>query len=461
MLLRLPACLSSEADTALGGRRPLALGHAVWVFAIPILFAEVGETLIQFTDTALLGRVGKAELAAIGPIDAVVDVAIVPVVGVVEAMQILLARRVGQGREPAIGPTFGRALVLVGVVSLALAVTLRLASGPVAERLISSPEVARSVEDFFRYGAWGIVFFALNLAYSSLWAGLGRTRILVGATLVLVGANLVLGIGFIFGSLGLPELGIEGAGIGFLGAELVTFAFLSIETARRLELGLGVRRQGAELDAPTRVMARLGAPIGLQALVEAVRWIAFFLVIERLGEDALAWSSLVYACYALFLIPSQAFAETAYTMISASVGREEGGGIARLSRAVAWRAFAITLPLLAAAVIVPDVVLSLFTDDPELVSGARETLRAMAVGMLAVVAAEIALAAVFGTGDTGAGFFVEVITSATFVAWAAVAALVVGLDLPYVWLSLPLAASVGLALSAIWLRTGRWRRVVL
>ncbi len=405
---------------------------------------------------------GTAELAAIGPIDAVVDTAIVPVVGLVEAMQIIVARRVGQGRERAIGPTFGRALILVGLVSLVLAVTLRLASGPLADRLISSPEVARSVEDFFRYGAWGIVFFSLNLTYSSLWVGLGRPRILVGATLLLVGTNLILSVGLIFGYLGLPALGIEGAGIGFLGAELVAFALLSIATARRLELGgLGLRRHATEADTSTRVIVRRGAPIGLQALVEALRWVAFFLVVDRLGEDALAWSSLVYACYALFLIPSQAFAETAYTMISASLGRREGRGIASLVRAVSWRAFAITLPLLAAAAIFPDVVLSVFTDDPKSVSGAGETLRAMAVGMLAVVAAEIALAAVFGTGDTDAGLFIEVITSATLVAWAALAGLVIGLELPYVWLSLPLAAGVGLVLAGVWLRTRRWRRVVL
>ena len=405
---------------------------------------------------------GQDELAAIGPIDAVLDTALVPVVGLVEAMQILVARRVGQGRERAIGPTFARALLLVGLVSLGLSATLWLASGPVAGRLISSPEVARSVEDFFRYGAWGIVFLALNLAYSSLWVGLGRPRILVGATLVLVGANLVLSMALIFGFLGLPALGIEGAGIGFLGAELVTFAFLSIETARRLGLGrVGLRRNGTEGATSTRLMARLGAPIGLQALVEALRWIAFFLVIDRLGEEALAWSSLVYACYALFLIPSQAFAETAYTVISASIGRRERGGIGLVFRTVAWRALAITLPLLAAAVAFPDVVLSVFTDDPELASGARETLRAMAVGMLAVVAAEIALAAVFGTGDTDAGLFLEIIMSGTLIAWAAVAGLVMGLELPYIWLSLPVAAGVGLALSGAWLRTGRWRRVVL
>ncbi len=438
------------------------MGHAVWAIALPLLFAEVGETLIQFTDTALLGRVGRAELAAMGPIDAVLDAAIVPAVGLVEAMQILVARRVGQRREGGVGATFGRALVGVGLISVAIAAGLWFAAGPVAELAISSPEVARSVEDFFRFGAWGVIFLALNLAYGSLWVGLGRPKMLVGATAVLVVANLVLSIVFIFGPFGLPALGIEGAGIGFLGAEVAAFAFLSVQTSRRLDLGgTGFFRQGQGADASTRQMARLGTPIGLQALVEAGRWVAFFFIIQGLGEDALAASSLVYACYAVFLIPSQAFAETAYTMISASLGRGVGERLAPLVRAAAWRAFAVTLPMLAVAAIFPEVVLSLFTDDTELVAGARAALIAMALGMLAVVAAEIGLGAVFGTGDADAGLVIELIVSGMLVTSAALAALVLELQLFYVWLSLPLAASVGVAVSVVWLRSGRWRRVVL
>jgi putative MATE family efflux protein len=432
------------------------------VIAVPLLFAEVGETLIQFTDTALLGRVGRAELAAIGPIDAVLDAAIVPAVGLVEAMQILVARRVGQGRDGAVGETFGRALAAVGLIAVAVAVALRLAAGPVAELVISSAEVARSIEDFFRFGSWGVIFLALNLAYSSLWVGLGRPRLLVGATIVLVVTNLALSIVLIFGPLGLPALGIEGAGMGFLGAELAAFAFLSVQTARRLDVG-GIRLagRGQEADASTGRMVRLGTPIGLQALVEAGRWVAFFLIIERLGEDALAASSLVFACFVVFLIPSQAFAETVYTMISASLGRGIGERLAPLVRAVAWRALVATLPLLAMAVLLPDVVLSLFTDDQQLVSGARSTLIAVGLGMVVVVAAEVGVGAVFGTGDADAGFVIELIVSGGLVTSAALAALVLDLELFYVWLSLPVAAGVGFAASVAWLRSGRWRRVAV
>jgi len=53
----------------------------------------VGETLIYATETALLGRVGTTELAAISLIDTAIEIWIVPVVGLVEAMQIMVAPR--------------------------------------------------------------------------------------------------------------------------------------------------------------------------------------------------------------------------------------------------------------------------------------------------------------------------------------------------------------------------------
>ena len=161
-------------------------------------------------------------------------------------------------------------------------------------------------------------------------------------------------------------------------------------------------------------MSRLGAPIGLQALVEALRWVAFFLIIEQLGERALASASLVYACYALLLILSQALSETAYTMVSNALGRGDPHGIGPLMRAISWRALTATFPPELAALF-PDAVLALFTNDPSSVADAHAAVRGLVLGMLVVVLAEVWLAAVFGTGDTDAGFVIEVVASGVLV----------------------------------------------
>ena len=410
------------------------------------------------TDTALLGRVGTAELAALGLVDAVLDAAIVPAVGLVEAMQITVARRSGEARGGAVGTTFVRAFALVAAVSFVAALALRLAAGPVAAWAVGSSDVASAVEDFFAWGSWGILFLALNLAYGSLWVGLGRARILVGATALLVVANLVLSYGLIFGALGFPRLGMEGAGIGFLGAEILTFLLLTAQTVRRFRAARpAVSEEPPASTVRAASLVRLGAPISLQALVEALRWVAFFLVVEQLGEEALAWSSLVYACYALLLIPSQAFAEAGYAMVSRVIGEGRGDRVPALLRAITLRTLAATLPLLAVALVLPGLVLSVFTGDSGAASGAEGALQVLALGMVVVVAAEAWLAGVFGTGDTDAGFLIELALTTTVVGLAAVSALVLGLGVAFVWLSVPVGAAIGLGLSYARIRSGRWR----
>jgi hypothetical protein len=117
---------------------------------------------------------------------------------------------------------------------------------------------------------------------------------------------------------------------------------------------------------------RLASPVGLQALVESARWLAFFLILEQVSEDTLALSSLVYACFAVLLIPAQAFGETAYSLVSNLIGRGHGDQIGRLMLRVLLPAYLVTAPLVVVTVLYPELPLSVFTSDPE-TSGAAVT----------------------------------------------------------------------------------------
>lgn len=267
--------------------------------------------------------------------------------------------------------------------------------------------------------------------------------------------NLAFSYVLVFGELGLPRLGIEGAGLGYVGAELATLAFLTIHTLRRRDLRpYGLFRLRAAGAPTARSLARLSAPVTLQGLIETLRWFAFFLILKRVSAQALAWSNLVYACFALLVIPTYAFGETAYTLVSRVIGRGRAGEIAHVVRRTTWPATAVTLPFAVVTAAFPETVLSLFTDDQEAIDGAVGTVRVVALAMLLVIPADIWLAAVFGTGDTDAAFVIEVLTTAVTLGCAYAAAFVIDLQLPYIWLSLPVAWLIELPLP-LWAGTGR------
>ncbi|MDP9434683.1 MAG: MATE family efflux transporter [Actinomycetota bacterium] len=225
---------------------------------------ELSDTALHVTDTVLLGRVGTTELAAIGLADSALEVAAVPAVGVAGALQILVAQQDGRGDPGAVRAVFRAGLLLILVLGLAVAVAVSAAATPLSGLLTADPAVAEAIAAFLRPAGIGVLFFVLGLGFASFYVGLARTPVLLGATAVLLTVNLVLGYGLVLGELGMPELGIAGAGWALLAAEVTTLAFLALATLLRHPLPPGPT-------PPARTTLRTTPGIALQAGVEGLR----------------------------------------------------------------------------------------------------------------------------------------------------------------------------------------------
>ncbi len=438
--------------------RPLS--KAVWSLSLPILFAEISETIVHATDTVFLANVGMAELGAIALADTIYELMMVLSVALVDGVQILVARRAGQGRNEAVGETFNQGLVLLVLVSFPLMFLLRLGSPYLSEFVAVSDEVTAATADFLRVVALGMVFHAVNLAYGALFIALARTSVLIPAGILLAGTNTILDYCLIFGHFGFPRLGIEGTAWGSVGAEVITCVYLTVYTLRRVDV-----RKYALFRWPrfhgrlVRTLSGISWPVALQALLEGLRWILFFVIVERLGEDVLAMSNVVYSLYALLLIPTEGFAETACSMVSQFIGR----GQARRLGVLLWRtispSYLLTLPFAALAFLFPEALVSSFTEDQGVITGCAGGVRVVAAAMLIVIPAENWLSAVIGTGDTAAALLIEFVLTAAMVLLAYLAGFTMQLPLGYIWMSLPLSWLLCLALSYAWIRAGHWRRL--
>ena len=427
---------------------------------MPLIFLEVSETLLQATDTAFLARVGSTEVAALALADTILQFWTVAIVGLVAALLIVIARRLGEGQERAVGQTFNVVLLLVVPISLVLTATLKVGSPLLLDYVVASHEVGTAVDAYLQIGAYGIIFQSISFTYTALYVGLRRTRVLVGAGTVLVVTNFVLSYVLIFGKLGLPPMGMEGAALGELGAEVATFVFLTAFTLRRLDLGrYGLFRLESWDGKLAWLTLRSSSPVSLQELLEGLRWFLFFLIVERVSTEALAWSNIVYACYAVLLIPAMAFSETTISMVSNFIGRGRGHRLGRLIRLLSSSAYLITLPVVVLGLLFPNVVLSIFTSDQAAIEGAAGSLRVVLFSMLIGIPAEMWFAAVLGTGDTNAVLLIEFfLTAATLVVVYVAAFVLVPVSLTYVWISLPVAWLIGLVLSYGWMKAGYWDR---
>ena len=412
-------------------------------------------------------------------------------------MLIFTGRRFGERRNTAVVQTFHIGLLMVVFTSLVLTGALKLASPLISEYAATSYDVATTMDAYVQIDAYGLVFFSIDLAFSSLYITLGRTRVLIVASAVLVLANLVLSYVLIFGKLGLPPLGMEGAALGDLGAEFVTCVFLIVCTLRQPDL----RRYGLfQFESWDRKLAwslfRTSSPISLQVLLEKLLWFFFFVIVEQISTEALAWSNIIYASYEVLLIPTLAFNVAAYSMVSNLIGGtpaqdaewavrtaaetseewQEEPSLRRIRRTVRTQvlskrigqllhtlilsAYLMTLPFVVLGLLFPSVVLSVFSSDPATIEGAVDSLRLVLLSMLVVIPSELWIAAVAGTGDTDAALVIQFFLGVGMVATAYVAVFVLfTTSLTYVWLSLPVAELICLTLSYAWVKSSYWEHV--
>jgi putative MATE family efflux protein len=424
------------------------------------MFVGVGEQIVDLTSTVLLARYGIVELGAVGLADTIYEMLIVLIIGLVDGLQIVLARRAGERSDAAIGETFNQGVLLLLALSAAIIGVIAVGAHTFCVALFSSPDVASAVADFLFYLSLGLPFQAVGLAYCALFLALSRTRALVGATLILVLTNLALDYSLIYGRFGFPELGIRGAALGAAGAEAAACLYLTVYTLRRVDIKrFGLFRFRGWSGRLIRSLMGISSPVVLQAFLEGMRWFAFFVIIEQLGERPLALANIVYAIYAVFLIPSQSFAETACSMVSHVIGRGQPGRIATVMRSVLLPGYLLTLPAAALVLAFPRAVLAVFSSDAALVEGCVGGLRVVAATILVAVPGEMWAAAVMGTGDTKASFAIELLLCMVMLSCAYGAAQVLGLSLTFIWVSLPLGWLVGLGASVAWVKSEHWKRL--
>lgn len=270
--------------------------------AFPIIVGQVSQMLIGITDTVMIGRVGKVPLAAAAFAHGLFMLVFIIGIGVLMSVSVLVARAhgAGQPRECAEYTRHGMGLALL--LGLAGALVM-MALGPQLNHFGQPPEVVAAVRPYFELIGWSLlpalVFQVLRQfseAVGHPWAPMG---ILLGG----VGLNVVLNWVLIYGNLGAPALGLEGAGWATLVSRAAAAVVLWWWLARRPEVRAEWPETGtnppwlARWSWPRlREMLDIGLPAAGQLLFEVGAFAAAALMMGWLGTVPLAAHQIALSC---------------------------------------------------------------------------------------------------------------------------------------------------------------------
>jgi putative MATE family efflux protein len=403
--------------------------------AYPVSLGMLSFTLLTVVDTAMLGRLGPAPLAASGVAGVLFFAIAFPLSGVGIGVQALVARRFGEGHPQRCGEVLHAGLLLsigLGVPVVAAAPWLAAASGPV---LSSDPQVIALGTEYLQLRLLGTAFMIASMVYRGFFAGIGHTRQQMWGAILVTAVNVLLDYALIFGRLGLPALDIRGAAIASTiaqGAGMLYFLAVSLLPRYRRPYAVDLRLlSGRPWIAPT---VRLSLPVFGQRLVSNGSWFAFFTVVARIGTVELAATNVMRSIYHLTIMPAFGFA----TATAALVGQELGAQRGAMGERYGWQAARLSTYLLIGIgllfVAFPRAIFLIYTDDPAVIAAGILPLRILGPVQAFAGVGIVLLHALQGAGCTRFVMFAEL-------------AVCFGLYLPVVYV---LGLRTGLGLVGAW-----------
>jgi putative efflux protein, MATE family len=382
--------------------------------------------------------------------------------GFSQGAQILIGRRNGEENYLQIGSIFNNALVFNILLSI-LIFFLSLKGVPVIMKLaVSSSEVYKASLAYLDWRIYGYIFAFANAVFRAYYVGITQTKILTSSAIVMAVANILGDYVLIFGHFGVPKLGIEGAGISSVIAEIITLIYVIFYTIARADMkkyGL-FRFRKIELKIVLQIL-ELSVFIMFQYFISISTWFMFFIFIEHMGERPLAVSNIGRSLYILLMIPASALATTANTVVSNLIGAERKEDVLPFVHRLMRMSILFVLPFAAITIVYPQYLAHIYTDDPYLIVACIPTIRIIALANVLFAASFVVFNAVSGTGNTRTAFAIEFITLFFYIGYVYYTAIVNPSTVSVVWLSEFVYWIIIGSVGYIYLWKGNWRKKVI
>ena len=430
--------------------------------ALPISFAILVPQINFITNTIFLGHYGEKFLALGGITGVYYLIFAVIGNGLNNGLQVLLSRRAGEDRIHEIGNLYAQG-VRISFLCAGVGILATYFLAPfVLGRSLSSGGLLGMAVKFLKIRIWGLPFLYLYQIRNALLVGTNQTRYLIYGTLAETLVNIVLDYGLIFGHLGLPGLGFNGAAIASICAEAAGMftVFLVIRwsgIARRLELA---RRYAFDL-ITTRLILVQSAPLIFQYAISIMSWEFFYILIEHHGQRDLAISNTMRNIFGLFGVFTWSFAGTTSMMVSNIIGQGRKEEVAVLIKKIIKLSMLIALSLAILLNIFPRLFLSIYGQDPSFSDAAIPVLRVISAALVLMSFSTIWLNAVAGTGNTAVNLGIELVTIVFYCIYVYLILEYWKLPILFGWMSEWVYWTSTFLFSFFYMRSGRWKKKII
>ncbi len=380
--------------------------------AIPVVIGMVASFSMNFVDTLMAGRLPDKEiaLAGIATGGAIWSAVVMFVLGVLMALQPVVAQFDGAGNRSEGGAATRQGMWIALVVAVPYVLILR-SGGYMLEWMAVGADIIPTAVKYMDAISWGAPAICLLLVLRFFSEGSGYTRPTMYMGLLGILLNVPLNYILMFGKLGLPRLGAEGCGYAtaiVIWVQLLMMFFYVRWHAHFKEFYLFGRWDWPQWAAIMKLL-RIGLPIGTTIFVEGSLFIGAALLIARLGALPASAHLIAINYSALMFMVPLGLASAVTTRVGNALGRGEPDA-ARYAGLIGLLIVLFTQTLSAATMLlIPEFIVRIYTDDLAITPIAVGLLFYSAIFQYADGIQICAAGALRGFKDTVAPMFINIV----------------------------------------------------
>ena len=344
-------------------------------FMLPILAALVLQAMYGAVDLLIVGKFGTtAGISGVSTGSNIMNLFTFVVCSLASSVTVLIGRYLGEKKNDRIGKLIGNAVAFFIAFSLVFTVVLLIFARPIAV-LMQAPEEALDLTvQYIRICGAGYIFVVFYNLISCIFRGLGNSKLpllFVGIACV---TNIVLDLILVAGF----GMNVAGVAIATVGAQAVS-VILSLVIIRKQTLPFEFHSNFIHFGSEIKNVLAIGSPLALQDVLTNISFLAICAFVNKLGLDASSGYGVAQKIQSFVMLIPSAFMQCMASFVAQNVG---AGKEDRARKGMFYgMAFGSVVGVFigALAFLKGDLLATIFTSDPLVITRAFEYLRGFAL----------------------------------------------------------------------------------
>ncbi|PIZ50970.1 MATE family efflux transporter [Candidatus Woesearchaeota archaeon CG_4_10_14_0_2_um_filter_33_13] len=296
---------------------------SILMIAIPVIFANLLQTVYQLIDTFWVGRLGTEAVAAVSLTFPLLFFLTSLAMGFAMAGSILVAQYNGRGDKHNVSLVTGQTLSLTIVLAIIISVLGYFSSEYLLSFLTSDSLVLSQATSYLQISFIAMTaMFIYNIFQSSL-RGVGEVKFPTIIILITVIINFFIDPLFMYGWEFIPAMGVSGVALATLITESLA-AIIGITVLIKGTYGVKVTFPDLKLRMSfVKKLLKLGTPTSLEMSSRSLGMVLMMFIVSAFGTLAIASYGIGTRMLMMVIIPAVGFSIVTSALVGNNLGARQ------------------------------------------------------------------------------------------------------------------------------------------